>query len=213
MNTHACASDIISSFDRNDVKMGDLKKAAKAIKMDHDLGMELWASGKYHPRMLATLIFDKAQLDQETIDTLATDMASHDADERDRLSEWLLANQLTKSKATQNLLENWQGHDSPILRRLFWYHQARQRWTGQTPPDNTPALLDALDNNLINEDQQVQWAMNFCAGWIGVFQPEHRARCVKLGEKSGLYKDEVVPRNCTPGYLPEFIRIEVEKRA
>ena len=29
----------------------------------------------------------------------------------------------------------------------------------------------------------------------------------------GLYKDEKVAKNCTPSYLPEFIRIEVAKRA
>jgi len=55
--------------------------------------------------------------------------------------------------------------------------------------------------------------MNFTAGWIGVFEPQHRARCAALGERTGLYRDEVVPRGCTPGYLPEFIRVEVAKRA
>jgi len=34
----------------------------------------------------------------------------------------------------------------------------------------------------------------------------------KLGEKTGLYKDEMVSRDCTPNYLPEFIAIEVNKR-
>jgi hypothetical protein len=38
------------------------------------------------------------------------------------------------------------------------------------------------------------------------------ARCIKLGKALGLYKDEHVAKNCTPSYLPEFIRIEVAKR-
>lgn len=33
-----------------------------------------------------------------------------------------------------------------------------------------------------------------------------------IGEKTGLYKDEVVHRGCTPGYLPEFIEMELNKK-
>ena len=33
-----------------------------------------------------------------------------------------------------------------------------------------------------------------------------------MGKTLGLYKDEPVAKNCTPSYLPEFIRIEVAKR-
>jgi hypothetical protein len=39
-----------------------------------------------------------------------------------------------------------------------------------------------------------------------------RSICIKLGEALGLYKDERVAKNCTPSYLPEFIRVEVAKR-
>ena len=117
-----------------------------------------------------------------------------------------------KDKAIVALMQTWQDHSSDVLRRLFWYHQARLRWVGQTPPDNTAELLKTLEKKLSKEEPDVQWAMNFCAGQIGVHDPGFRARCIKLGEKTGLYKDEKVAKNCTPSYLPEFIRIEVAKR-
>ena len=72
--------------------------------------------------------------------------------------------------------------------------------------------MASLEANLANEQPDVQWAMNYCAGQIGIHEPEFRSRCVELGETTALYKDEPVRRNCTPSYLPEFIRIEVEKR-
>jgi hypothetical protein len=56
------------------------------------------------------------------------------------------------------------------------------------------------------------FAMNFCAAQIGVHEPEYRSRCINLGEALRLYKDEHVAKNCTPSYLPEFIRVEVAKR-
>jgi len=64
---------------------------------------------------------------------------------------------------------------------------------------------------MADEKPEVQWAMNFTAGQIGKWQSGYRDRCISIGENTGLYKDEVVARNCTPNYLPKFIEIEVAK--
>lgn len=195
-------------------KMSDIKRIAKEIVKDHDLAVELWAQGEYHPRLLATLLYDKKVLNEETLEQIASDLLSHDEKERNYISDWLLANQLTKDKKLIALMENWQDSKQPVLRRWFWYHQARLRWMGRTPPPpNSPDLLKVMESNLGKEDPDVQWAMNFCAGWIGVYESKLRPRCIKLGKKFELYKNEPVAKNCTPSYLPEFIRIEVEKRA
>ena len=192
--------------------MGDLKQRAKEIKKDHDLAMELWSTGDYHARLLSTLIFDKKLLCADVIDQLAADMLQHDGTQRCQLADWLMANQLAKDKALTLLMLSWEKNPSPILRRLFWYHQARLRWVGQTPPGNSEELVLAVESEMAEAEPEVQWAMNFCAGQIGIHQSEFRERCIQLGERLGLYKDERVSKNCTPSYLPEFIRIEVAKR-
>ncbi len=194
-------------------KLGDIKRRGKEIKRDHALAMELWSIGGHHPRLLSTLIFDTKQLTQEAIDALAADILQHEEEERNQLADWLLANQLMKSRKTSALIETWEDNASPTLRRLFWHHQTRLRWTGQTPPDNSSQLLDSLERALATADPDVQWAMNFCACQIGVHEPTFRSRCIALGTKTGLYKDDPVAKNCTPSYLPEFVRIEVAKRA
>lgn len=208
----ATAKQIASELAGEDTKLGDIKKRGKAIKKDHDLAMELWATGEHRARLLATLIFDKNELTQQVVEALAANMLDQGEDERNQLADWLLANQLMKSKRTVAMLESWEEHASPVLRRLFWYHQARLRWTGQTPPDNTARLVETLERDLADAHPDVQWAMNFCAGWIGVYEPKFRSRCVRLGRSTGLFKDERVAKNCTPSYLPEFIRIEAAKR-
>ena len=86
------------------------------------------------------------------------------------------------------------------------------RWVGQIPPENTGQLLSAIEANIGEETPEVQWAMNFTAGWIGVYDKQYRSRCISLGQRTGLYKDEVVSRGCTPNFLPEFIAIESNKR-
>jgi 3-methyladenine DNA glycosylase AlkD len=206
------ARNLLAELSNASPKLGDIKKRGKEIKKDHALAMELWSTGGYYPRLLAILIFDKKLLAENVIDQLASDMLQHDAEERNQLTDWLLANQLAQDKQLVSLIATWEKNPSPILRRLFWYHQARLRWTGQTPPDNSADLLDALEKDMASAEPGVQWAMNFCASQIGVHEPEFRSRCIRLGEALGLYKDEHVAKNCTPSYLPEFIRIEVAKR-
>ena len=212
MNFTSKAKSIYAQISSESTRLGDLRKIAKDIKKDHKLAMELWSSSVFIPRLLAILIMDKKLLTQDLIDKLDKDMQIHTYDERNQLMEWLMANQLTKGKKTIALIESWENSPSALQRRTFWYYQARLRWTGQTPPNNTTDLLSVIEANITMEEPAVQWAMNFTAAWIGVYDEKYRTRCITLGEKTGLYKDEVVAKGCTPSYLPEFIKIVANKR-
>lgn len=83
---------------------------------------------------------------------------------------------------------------------------------GKIPEDNAKTLLSVIEKTILKEAPEVQWAMNFTAGWIGVFDAPYTHQCIQIGETTGLYKDEVVHKNCTPNYLPKFIEIEKAKR-
>ena len=192
--------------------LGDLRKIAKNINTDHDLAMELWSTGKFYPRLLAILIMDNKLVSQDLINKLDKDMHTHPFDERNQFMDWLMANQLTKNKKTIALIESWENSPSALQRRVFWYYQARLRWTGQKPPANTPELLTKIEAHIAKEEPEVQWAMNFTAGWIGIYEKQYRNRCITLGEKTGLYKGQMVSKGCTTDYLPQFIAIESGKR-
>ena len=211
MKLSSKAEKILNQID-DKTKLGDLRKIADGIKKDHDLAMELWATGKYLARQLAILIMDKKLLSQELIDKLDKDIKRHQENERNQLIDWLMANQLSKDKKTIALMESWENSPSSLQRRIFWYYQGRLRWVGQTPPPNNEDLLSKIEKQIEKEEPEVQWAMNFTAGWIGVFDKKYRNRCITLGEKTGLYKGKMVSKGCTPEYLPEFIAIESNKR-
>src|SRR5690606_30796429 len=106
--------------------------------------------------------------------------------------DWLMANQLVKDKKLVALIESWQNSASTLQRRTFWYYQGRLRWVGQTPPPNSEVLLAFIEKNILKEEPEIQWAMNFTAAQIGIFQPEYRERCIALGERTELYKNEMV---------------------
>ncbi len=197
---------------RTTTKLGDLRKIAKEIKKDHELALELWSTPDFLARLLAILIMDNKRISQDTVNQLDQDMLMHPPEERNQLMDWLMANQLTKDKKTIALIESWQNSVSPLQRRIFWYYQARLRWTGQIPPPNSLELLNEIEAKIAREEPEVQWAMNFLAGWIGVYEKQYRDRCIAIGEKTGLYKGDMVSKGCTPNYLPEFIAIESNKR-
>ena len=193
-------------------KLGDLRIIAKKIKKDHELALELWSTPNFLARLLAILIMDNKRISQDTVNKLDQDMLMHPPEERNQLMDWLMANQLTKDKKTIALIESWQNSVSPLQRRIFWYYQARLRWTGQIPPPNSLELLNEIEAKIAREEPEVQWAMNFQAGWIGVYEKQYRDRCIAIGAKTGLYKGDMVSKGCTPNYLPEFIAIESNKR-
>lgn len=205
------AESITTQISDGNTKLGDLRKIASEIKKDHELAMELWSTGKYLARQLAILLMDKKLLSQEVIDKLDNGINQHHEEEKLQLIDWLMANQLSKDKKTIALMESWENSSSSLQRRIFWYHQARLRWVGQSPPPNSEELLSKIEDNIEKEAPEVQWAMNFTAAQIGIFQKEYRSRCVAIGEQTQLYKDEIVAKNCTPNYLPKFIAIQVAK--
>lgn len=211
MKLSSKSQDIYAQIKPATTKLGDLRKIAKEIKKDHELAMELWSTGEFMPRQLAILLMDKKLLSREVIDQLDQDIQTHEFKERMQLIDWLMANQLAKDKKIIALMESWKDSPSPLQRRVFWYYQARLRWMGNTEHANTEELLSLIEANITDEKPEVQWAMNFTAGQIGKWQEAFRAKCIAIGEKTGLYKDEVVPRGCTPSYLPKFIEIEVAK--
>ena len=211
MKRSSKAKNVLARINAN-TKLGDLRKIAASIKKDHDLAMELWSTGNFFPRLLAILIMDNKLVSDDLIEMFDQDMQTHSFDERNQLMDWFMGNQLLKNKKTIALIESWENSLSALQRRTFWYYQARLRWTGQTPPANTAALLTKIEADIAKEEPEVQWAMNFAAGWIGVHEKQYRNRCITIGEKTGLYKGEMVSKGCTPNYLPDFIAIESNKR-
>ncbi len=211
MKLSSKAENIINQINTT-TKLGDIRKIAGAIKKDHELALELWSTEKYLARQLAILIMDKKLLSQEFIDKLVQDINLHNEDERLQLIDWLMANQLSKDKKAIALMDSWENSHSSLQRRIYWYYQGRLRWMGQQPPSSNEELLTKIENQIEKEVPEVQWAMNFTAGWIGVYDIKNRLRCISIGEKTELYKGKMVSKGCTPEYLPEFIAIESKKR-
>src|SRR5690606_26979158 len=133
---------------------------------------------------------------QDVLDDLTKAIEQPSMYYRTQRMDWVMANQLTKNKKTITLMESWVDRPLKLQRRNYWYYQGRLRWVGQTPPANSEELLSLIEKRIVKEAPEVQWAMNFTAAQIGIFQQEFRNRCIAIGEETGLYKDEMVAKNC-----------------
>lgn len=162
MTTHL--AEILEEISSDNIKYGDLKKIAKEIKKDHGLAMDLWETGQYHPRLLAVLILDRKLIDEAFMDKVATDLLTHGEEEWKQVADWLFANQLNKSKKLISMVENWMQSESPVLRKLFWTHQYRLRWTGKTEYENTELLIDYIEDTIMEEIPPIQETMSMTAG-------------------------------------------------
>ncbi len=60
------------------VSLPNLRKVAKSIKKDHQLALELWATGIHECRVLASLVDDPKQVTPEQMDSWAADFYSWD---------------------------------------------------------------------------------------------------------------------------------------
>lgn len=202
---------ILNQLSDKNTKLGDVRKIAKEIKKDHLLAIELWSTKLFFPRQLSILLMDKKLLTEDSINQFVDDINLHEENEKLQLIDWLMANQLMKDKRTIEYIENWKESTSSLQRRVYWYYKGRLRWMGKIYEDSEE-LLSTIENQIANEPPEVQWAMNFTAGWIGVYEKELRQKAIEIGEKTGLYKGKMVSKGCTPEYLPEFIAIESTKR-
>lgn len=211
MKPSAKADKILTQVSDKNIKLGDLRTIAKDIKKDHQLSIELWSTKNFYARQLAILIMDKKLLTEDVIDKLVNDINQHNEKEKLQLVDWFMANQLMKEKVLIELIKSWEDNQSSLKRRIYWYYQGRLRWTGQVQPDSEK-LLSKIEKSMDKEEPEVQWAMNFTTGWIGVYEKKYRNLCIALGEKTGLYKGQMVSKGCTPDYLPDFIAIESKKR-
>jgi len=76
------ANEYLEKLDHEEIPMGKVKAMAKEVKRDHELSVELWSTGKYSPRLFATLILDKKELNQAVLEEMMADLSTHKEKER-----------------------------------------------------------------------------------------------------------------------------------
>lgn len=180
------------------VKMGDIRKLAKELKTNHELGLELWETGNIESRFVAMLIMKPKLLTADNLDRMVRSIDfAHVAD-------WFNSYLLKGHAAAPDLRERWMNDSNTWAARSGWSLTAGKVARDASDLD-LDALLNRIETEMPNAAPEVQWTMNFALGYAGIHHPEFRERVIAMGEKMGIYRDYPVSKGCTSPFVPLWV--------
>ena len=183
--------------DDHGVNLTHLRAFAKRLKTQHDLAVQLWATGDTAGCLLATLVCKPKAFSAAELDTMIRDIRSP------KLLDWFIANVVKPGSHAEELRLRWKDGDD-LVGRAGW-SLTTERVVKKGGGLDLDALLDQIENEMKQAPAQKQWAMNHCLAEIGIRHPEHRARAIGIGKKLAVLIDYPASPGCTPPYAPVWI--------
>jgi 3-methyladenine DNA glycosylase AlkD len=188
------------------VPLGDIRKLAAQIKTNHQLGLELWATGNIDAQLLAILLIKPKALSRDEVDRMVRSTTFT------QVADWLNSYVVKHHPEKETLRQAWMADDNPWAARAGWSLTAER--IAKLPDGlDLPALLDRIESQMGTSAPEVQWTMNSCLAEIGIHCPEHRQRAIAIGEKLGVYRDYPVSKGCTSPFAPIWINEIVRRQS
>lgn len=187
------------------VKTGDIRKLAKEIKVDHDLGLSLWETGNADAQMLAILLVRPKDLDAKQLTTMVREGTC------EWVADWLNSYVIKDHPDKESVREKWMKSKDAMTRRAGW-SQTAGRVAREPDGLDLGALLDRIEKEMPKAAPQAQWTMNTCLVNIGIHHEELRERALAIGEALGIYRDYAAPKGCTSPFAPIWINEMVSRQ-
>jgi 3-methyladenine DNA glycosylase AlkD len=190
--------------DDHGVNLTQLRALAKRLKTQHELALELWATGDTAARLLATLVCRPKDFSPAELDAMIRDIPSP------KLLDWFIVNVVRPGRHVEELRLSWKDGDD-LVGRAGW-DLTSERVVKRPEGLDLEALLDQIEQEMKLAPTHKQWAMNHCLAEIGIHHPEHRARAIGIGERLAVLIDYPVSPGCTSPYAPIWIAEMVGRR-
>jgi len=184
--------------DDHGVNLSKLRAVAKALKIDQDLALRLWATDDTAARLVAILIsrpklYSAAELDGMLREARAV-----------KVHDWLVNYIVKKGPHQEELRLAWLEDADPVVASAGWNLTADDVVKRPELLD-LPALLDTIEAEMKTAPDRLQWEMNTTLAMIGIHHPDLRDRALEIGERLEVLKDYPTPPNCTSPYAPIWI--------
>jgi 3-methyladenine DNA glycosylase AlkD len=183
--------------DDHGVNLMQLRALAKRLKTQHELALELWATGDTAARLLATLVARPKAFSGPELDQMIRAIGSP------KLLDWFIVNVVKPGPHAEELRQRWKDGDD-LIGRAGWALTTER--VVKKPQDlDLAALLDQIETEMKQAPVRKQWAMNHCLAEIGIRHAQHRARAIAIGERLAVFIDYPASPGCTPPYAPVWI--------
>jgi 3-methyladenine DNA glycosylase AlkD len=190
--------------DDHGVNLTHLRALAKRLKTQHDLALQLWATGDTAARLLATLVCKPKSFTAKELDEMIRGIRSP------KLLDWFVVNIMKVSPHAEALRLAWKDGDD-VLGRAGW-SLTTERVVKRAEGLDLETLLDQIEKEMKQAPTHKQWAMNHCLAEIGIRHPKHRKRAIAIGERLKVLIDYPASPGCTSPYAPAWIAEMVRRR-
>ena len=192
--------------DDHAVNLTKLRAVAKDLKKNDELAAELWATGDTAARLVAILImrpkvWSEAQLDEMLRDSRVP-----------KVHGWLVNYIVKKSPHAEALCLAWTDDPDPVVASAGWALTS-ERVNRKPEGLDLPGLLDTIEAEMAGAPERLQWAMNETLSYIGIENPDLRARPIDIGERLGVLRDYPTPPGCTSPFASSWITEMVARNA
>jgi 3-methyladenine DNA glycosylase AlkD len=188
------------------VPLGKLRKLAETLGRDHDLALSLWETGNADARMLSAMILDPAKLTRDRAGRMIKEAGTID------LMEELVFDAVAEAPYAAQLREAWLSSKDDLEGRAGWTLVMSGIQGKQFKPEALAHYVDLVERDLADAPPLTQWAMNRVMCETAIRYEAFTDRCLEIGERLGVYKDQKVPKGCTSAYAPEWIAAGIRLR-
>ncbi|MCR8670001.1 DNA alkylation repair protein [Agrococcus sp. HG114] len=191
--------------DDHGVNLGKLRAIAKRLKTQHELAIELWATGDTAARLLALLVCRPRSFTRDELDRMLREARAP------KVLDWLVSYVVKKHPDAEALRLAWLDDEDAVVASAGWALTS-DRVVKRPEGLDLDALLDTIEAEMADAPDRLQWEMNTTLAQIGIAHPVHRARAVAIGERLEVLKDYRTPPNCTSPFAPTWIAETVRRQ-
>jgi len=181
------------------VSFADLRLLAKQIKTDHDLAVQLWATGNHDAQILATLIADPKQLNAKALDAWVKDLGNYVITDQ-------FAGLVAQTSYWQKKAEKWRTARGEWIARAGWNLIGQLALREPALPDSyfRPYLIE-IETGIHQQKNRVREAMNNALIAIGVRDAALQEKALSVATTIGPVEVDHGETNCKTNDAAEYI--------
>ncbi|MBN4071063.1 DNA alkylation repair protein [Crocinitomix catalasitica] len=191
------------------VKVEDLKKIQKKVKKDHDLSLELYATGNLDAMYLAGLIANEDRISKENLKTWMKEARSG------MISEYTVPWIASESDHGYELGLEWIESDVERIAAAGWSTLASHvsiREDADLDIEVYRELLSRVENEIQNEDRnRVRYTMNGFVIAVGSYVTELSGIASEVADKIGKVEVYMGDTSCKVPLASEYIKKVIDK--
>lgn len=184
--------------DEHGVNLTKLRAIATRLKTQHELALELWATGDAATRLVALLVCRPKAFSAAELDTMMREARVP------KVLDWLLGYVVKKNPHAEELRVAWFDDADPVVAAAAWALTS-VRVAKKPEGLDLPGLLDLVEAHMKDAPSRLQWAMNECLATIGIHHPDLRERAVAIGHRLEVLKDYPTAPGCVSPFAPIWI--------